>query len=120
MLCHISKLNQHFQLKPNIVITFSVWCSACGGLSDSIKILTTVFDALQEVTGCKKALIVLGLATLEPREQYCTRHGEQDRFQRLSRHYSYFDHGWTTRTRGSSASRSSTEVGTTFSAVPAL
>ncbi|KAM7297288.1 uncharacterized protein ISCGN_022441 [Ixodes scapularis] len=35
---------------------------------------------------------------VEPREQYCTRHGEQDCFQRLSRHYSYFYHGWTTRT----------------------
>ncbi|CAN7974981.1 unnamed protein product [Ixodes persulcatus] len=60
-----------------------------------------------EVTGCKKALRVLGLAILEQREQYCTRHGEQDRFQLVSRHYRYFYHGWTTRTRGSGASRSS-------------
>ena len=76
----------------------------------SMKILTTVFNALQEVTGCKKALRVLGLAILEQREQYCTRHGEQDRFQLVSRHYRYFYHGWTTRTRGSGASRSSAEV----------
>ncbi|CAN7981051.1 unnamed protein product [Ixodes pacificus] len=38
-----------------------------------------------------------------------TTHGEQDCLQPFLRHYRYFHQGWTTRTRGSGASRSSAD-----------